>query len=275
MLPPPGILRRFDLTAPEFVAETAIARVWKAYRNDAAYALKIYFDPGLANEAAGVELMRRWNGRHAARMIRRDGPAILLEWLDGPSLGDLAREGDDQGSARRLAAVAMGLRDLDIAPPFGALTLEQNASALLNLDLQAVDNTTLARNLGRAKDLAKELVGIGETALLHGDLHHDNIIAADRGDLVIDPKGLIAPPAFEFANAFRNPRAAPDLTSDPNRAQMLTRTFAEISGLSETELLRFAAMKAGLSICWTLREGSVTRESADSLSALMFSLTRT
>ncbi|HKA75114.1 MAG TPA: aminoglycoside phosphotransferase family protein [Xanthobacteraceae bacterium] len=39
----------------------------------------------------------------------------------------------------------------------------------------------------------------GERKLLHGDLHHDNILwDATRGWVAVDPKGVIGEPAYEF-----------------------------------------------------------------------------
>jgi len=42
--------------------------------------------------------------------------------------------------------------------------------------------------------------------LLHGDLHHENILRDDaHGWLAIDPKGIVAELAYEFAAPLRNP----------------------------------------------------------------------
>ncbi|MEQ1933602.1 MAG: aminoglycoside phosphotransferase family protein [Fimbriimonadaceae bacterium] len=44
-----------------------------------------------------------------------------------------------------------------------------------------------------------------ERALLHGDLHHENVILGPSGWVVIDAKGLWGDPAFEAAAFVRNP----------------------------------------------------------------------
>jgi len=48
-----------------------------------------------------------------------------------------------------------------------------------------------------AERLFEELiVSMDEATLLHGDLHHDNILAAERQPwLALDPKGLVGEPA--------------------------------------------------------------------------------
>src|ERR1700730_18084790 len=45
-----------------------------------------------------------------------------------------------------------------------------------------------------------------ELVLLHGDLHHDNILAAEREPwLAIDPKGVVGEPAYETGAFLRHP----------------------------------------------------------------------
>ena len=47
--------------------------------------------------------------------------------------------------------------------------------------------------------------------LLHGDLHHENIMHGPRGWLAIDPKGVLGDPGFDAANMFYNPLDRDDL----------------------------------------------------------------
>lgn len=60
--------------------------------------------------------------------------------------------------------------------------------------------------LGKAKHLRDKLLNTTTNeVLLHGDLHHDNILQNGDGWLVIDPKGFIGDPAFEPAAYLCNP----------------------------------------------------------------------
>lgn len=74
--------------------------------------------------------------------------------------------------------------------------------------------------------------------LLHGDLHHFNILSSGRGWLAIDPKGVIGPRGYEAAPFLLNP--IPDW---PYRPEALRQTGRRLSILSERlglprELLR-------------------------------------
>ena len=51
----------------------------------------------------------------------------------------------------------------------------------------------------KAEKLFAELIGgMGEPVLLHGDLHHDNILSAQREpSLAIDPRGVVGEAEYE------------------------------------------------------------------------------
>jgi streptomycin 6-kinase len=63
------------------------------------------------------------------------------------------------------------------------------------------------RLVERADRMFKEVAdGEVSLAVLHGDLHHENILAAERRPwLAIDPKGVVGEPAYEVGAWLRNP----------------------------------------------------------------------
>ena len=66
----------------------------------------------------------------------------------------------------------------------------------------------------RAEATARELIAsTTDPVVLHGDLHHFNILRSDRpgrgGWLAIDPKGLVGDRGFEIAALIRNPDVKP------------------------------------------------------------------
>src|SRR5438128_12681264 len=93
--------------------------------------------------------------------------------------------------------------------------------------------------LEEAETLYAELsASMAEPVLLHGDLHHDNILSATRQPwLAIDPKGLIGEPAYEVGAWLRNP--LPQLLHMPQPGRILARRvdqFAEELGLERTRV---------------------------------------
>jgi streptomycin 6-kinase len=93
-----------------------------------------------------------------------------------------------------------------------------------------------------------------EVAVLHGDIHHGNILDfGPRGWLAIDPKGLIGERGFDYANLFCNPDAAVALA--PGRLAREVDVVAEAAGLERQRLLQWIMAYAGLSVAWFLEDG--------------------
>ena len=60
--------------------------------------------------------------------------------------------------------------------------------------------------ISKAKQLRDALLASAEkTVLLHGDLHHENILKHGDGWLIIDPQGFIGDPVFEVCAFILNP----------------------------------------------------------------------
>ncbi len=116
------------------------------------------------------------------------------------------------------------------------------------------------RLVERAESLHAELLAsTTDQVLLHGDLHHDNIVLAERpGEtgtemlwLALDPKGVVGDPAYEAASFMWNP--IPMIYDMPDLAQLIRRRlllFAEQLGLDYQRLLGWTIAKSVLSAWW-------------------------
>lgn len=91
--------------------------------------------------------------------------------------------------------------------------------------------------------------------LLHGDLHHDNILQNKDGWVAIDPKGIIGDPAYEVAAFIRNP--IPELLAHNNASHIIDSRiaqFAEILKLSEQRIIDWCYVQAVLAWAWALED---------------------
>ena len=107
--------------------------------------------------------------------------------------------------------------------------------------------------LEKAKLLATKLLSMPqELYLLHGDLHHENIILKSTNSwIVIDPKGVIGPLEYEVGRFLMNPM--PDLLKQPNAKEIIRNRinkFSEIFGFEKQRLIDWAFAQAILSVCW-------------------------
>jgi streptomycin 6-kinase len=203
-----------------------------------------------AEERRGASLMTWWDGDGAARVLAHDGEAVLLERATGPrSLTAMARAGADDEASRILCDVAARLhaprdRPLPDLIPLSAWFAELEPAAAKHGGV-----------LARAADMARGLLSAQrETFVLHGDLHHGNVLDfGARGWLAIDPKRLLGERAFDFANIFRNPD--PEIAKAPGRLARQATVIAEAARLDRARLLRWVLAYAGLSAAWILNDG--------------------
>jgi streptomycin 6-kinase len=201
-------------------------------------------------ERRGAHLMVWWRGDGAARVLAHADDALLMEWVPGGSLAELARAGADDEASRIACAVAARLHARRDPPPRAVVPLARWFEAL---------GPAAARHgglLAHAHATARELLATPrDVVVLHGDLHHGNVLDGGpaRGWLAIDPKGLYGERGFDFANLFCNPDHA--IATAPGRLARQATTVAAAAGIERGRLVRWILAYAGLSAAWSLEEG--------------------
>jgi streptomycin 6-kinase len=206
---------------------------------------------GHAEEQRGAALMQWWGGDGAARVLALDGPAVLLERASGPrSLIAMAgTEGDDEAS-QLICAVAARLHAPRSQPPPILVPLGGWFQELWPAAARA--GGVLAQAAAVARALLPEQ---REISVLHGDLHHGNVLDfGERDWLAIDPKGLIGDRAYDFANIFCNPNRV--IATSPGRLARQLAIVADATGIEAPRLLQWIVAYAGLSAAWSLADGS-------------------
>jgi streptomycin 6-kinase len=204
-----------------------------------------------AEERRGAALMVWWNGDGAARVLAHDGAALLMERATGEnSLIEMARDGRDDQAGHILCEVAAKLHaPKDYPPPSTLVPLSRWFEAL------GPAASRFGGVWGRAAATARELLAKPQdVVVLHGDIHHGNILdAGPRGWLAIDPKGLIGERGFDFANIFCNPD--PEIATAPGRLARQAGMVAAAAGLDRARLLKWILAYAGLSAAWMVEDG--------------------
>lgn len=104
----------------------------------------------------------------------------------------------------------------------------------------------------RAAAVARELLaGDAHAVVLHGDIHHANVLDFDGRWRAIDPKGLIGHRAFDYANIFCNPDTATAIANFPRRLAIVS----EHSGIDRQGLRAWLTAWCALSASWTEESG--------------------
>lgn len=233
-------LARFRVSVPELVAETGIAWVWKVSLGATTAALKVYKSANMKDEAPGVRFLQD-AGPRAVRILAAAEGAVLMEWLGGPTLGDVMRDGDVTAADTLLAETACGLGPVAVSD--GYARPEVWMRALLRSD----PGGAFGAQRAMAEALLADAVPL---RVLHGDLHHDNVVKGTDGWQAIDAKGVIGELAYELANGFRNPVGAENVWREPGRVKLRAVRWGERLGVTPVRMMRWAEVHLALSILW-------------------------
>jgi streptomycin 6-kinase len=201
------------------------------------------------SELRGAEVMAWWGGEGAAPVLALEGEALLLERAQGPGdLVALARDGRDDEATTILCAALAALHRPRADPPAGAGSLHDLFRALRE---RASADPRMETALAIAEDL---LAAPREPALLHGDMHHYNVLDfGPRGWLAIDPWGVSGERTYDYANLLRNPDLACAIV--PGRFRRQLELAAGLAGLDAGRLALWSYAHSGLSAAWQIEDG--------------------
>jgi streptomycin 6-kinase len=204
---------------------------------------------------AEAEALRLCGGMGAVQLldVERDQGAMLLENI---TPGTMLRTVQDDAEATSIAASVMRQiwRPVPDEHPFP--TVGDWGKGLAKLRAQFGGGTgPFPRKLVEEGEslFAELLASMGEPVVLHGDLHHHNILSAERQPwLAIDPKGVVGEAEYEVGALLRNPM--PDIPTWPNLERVLARRMdqlAEELGFDRERIQGWAVAQAVLSAWWS------------------------
>ena len=212
-------------------------------------------NPELRNE---IDALRAFARGPAVPLLRADsdqGVVLLRRIKPGTPLAEIE---DDDGATITAASLIL---DLPAAPPHGRVfpTIKRWAQAFERLRSRFGGSTgpVPVHLVDNAERLLVDLQASRmEKLLLHGDLHHRNILLSqEAGWLAIDPKGVVGDPAYEAARLQHNP--IPGFLRLPSPEAVARRRvdiLAGVLGEDRARLLAWAFFDAVLAACWSVEE---------------------
>lgn len=182
------------------------------------------------------KLLEIFDGQGAVRIFQFDKTrhALLLEKLTpGESLVKICQQNDAQANSIAIKVIQRLLRE----------TSDQSDFPLLKdwiSGLQKAEKTNFAPQfVKKARRFFDELMASSKkNFLLHGDLHHQNILSTEREPfLAIDPKGIVGNIWFEISSFLNNPQSW--LLKYPERKKIIScrlRQFGEAFEIKPEDL---------------------------------------
>jgi len=213
--------------------------------------LKLHTDADAEESDHEHLALQRWRGRGAVRLLRADPGrrALLLERLDRTDLSDHWDEEACEIVGRlygRLHVPPMPqLREQASYVARWAVALEADAHAV------PVPRRLVDQALALARDLCREPA----SAVIHGDLHYENVLLGERGGdpawLAIDPKPTNGDPHYEIEPMLRNrfeEYGAIGSVRDGIRRRF--HTLVDTAGLDESRARDWAIVRSVLNAHW-------------------------
>ena len=226
--------------------------------NDAGESLALKIGVPDRELSAGMEALRLYGGKHAVRLVDAEPElgAVLMQRIQPGTM--LWQVGDNRTQTQAAAAV---MRELPVAVP-AAHALPRFAAwverAFRYTRTEWDPEEHMPRDLlDRAQQAFEEIErSSAGDVVLHGDLHHENILLDDAcGWTAIDPKGVIGPRCLEVGRFLQN--QLPDILTTGQRKEIVTERLEILSvelGCEPEMLAASGLVDCVLSRCWNFEE---------------------
>ena len=206
----------------------------------------------VADELNSGSVLCAFEAKGTVTAYKSEPGAVLLERLEpGRELVELVRAGNDEEATKILSDV-IG-RMANHKPPTGCPTVFDWARGFdryhegpIALEL-AQQGKEMYRGLAESQK---------QTMLLHGDLHHYNVLFdTKRGWVAIDPKGVVGELEYEVGAIIRNPVENPGLYVSRDVVERRLKALTTALHLDYERALGWSFAQAVLSAIWSLEDG--------------------
>jgi streptomycin 6-kinase len=244
----------WHLVLEEDSLQTPTGLIAKVQWNDKPCILKISQNAG---DERTAPVLSHYDGMGAVKLMRSEGHASLLERaIPGTPLSELVFKEKDEKATRIICEVIQKLHSHQESS--GVYLLLEDLGKGFQKYLKSGDQQIPRHLVDEAKMLYEKLVKTqNKPILLHGDLHHDNVLYdKTRGWLAIDPKGYIGEPAYEVGAFLRNPLKFPDLYQDLSQLNCRLDIICQNLGFNRERVIGWAFSQAVLAGVWCVENGS-------------------
>ncbi len=215
-----------------------------------------------------IAVLQFYDGIGTVRLLNYDieKSAMLLERITpGTTLKELFPNQDKEAVfnasqvIKKLHSIkldSLQLNKIGLNKENQSLTTIENWLQTLKLDFQEIPPNLMQKS----RKLAERLVATQQSpVLLHGDLHHDNILRCRDNWISIDPKGVVGEPAYEVGAFIRNPIPEIFELNNDNFLKLTLERIEQFSNLlhiDKQRLLDWSFVQAILSACWAIEDNS-------------------
>jgi streptomycin 6-kinase len=249
------LCRKWSIDAEDAV-ETEGSLIAFGLRGDQPVVLKVTRQQG--DEWRCGEVLKAFDGCGTVNVIDHVEGAVLMERLSPATcLADLSLRGRDREATGIIADVIKRMcRPVPDGEPHSFPTVRDWGRSFERY-LASGDQQIQYDLVSRAQVLYYELCESQKNPhLLHGDLHHYNILFDDkRGWVAIDPKGVVGEVEYEIGTSLRNPYERPELITSSDAIASRLLVFSNTLQIDINRTLAWGFSQAVLSAIWSVEDG--------------------
>ena len=245
--------RQWGVTV-ESVQRTESSLVALGRRRDQSVVLKVARRHN--EEWRSGEFLSAFEGHGCVRALESAPGAVLLERLTpGHNLVSLSASGRDDDATEIIADILA--RMASVRPSVRGFTAVQEFIPEFRQFGHHCEGLMPPSMITKAElSFAELCASQSDIRLLHGDLHHANVLFdARQGWVAIDPFGLLAEIEYEVGASLRNPADAPELLMSRHTLENRLRIYEKRLGFDADRALRWAFSQAVLAALWPTEPG--------------------
>ena len=252
--------RRWQLTILPPFGNLSFHYVTPAVRADGT-AVVIKASSPTGEFAEEAQATRLFAGRGIARLLEVDfeQEVMLLErLLPGMVLAQLVPEEDERATSILTSVMHRLWQPAPAQHTFPTVEELFNGFKQLRARFDGGCGPFPPHLLEEAEILVAELLATaGPPMLLHGDLHHENVLLAGSEWRVIDAKGVVGDPGYEIGLLFYNPM--PQVFTLPDLPGILARRLDQLSeelAMDRARIRGWGLAQCILSAWWDIEDGT-------------------
>lgn len=220
------------------------------------------------------QTLREYNGRRFCQVFEADlKRRVILEQCIQP--GTTLR--DEPALETRLAVFCSMYQDLHIPPANASIypTYIEWVTRITNEMNQRSDCRELYIHMKQAEAICLSVSGqYSRNMLLHGDLHHDNMLLEQGGQYrLIDPKGVLGDPVFDIPRFILNEFGDAITTELHAKIHDIIRILASKLQIPGSILKQCLYVETAMGMCWSAEDGVNPEEYVKLLEAVSFAET--
>ena len=238
------------------IMETATGDIYKVDSKLGPSILKIFTDDGVKDElGGGTSFLKAMSGNRTVKLYECDGQAQLMEYLPGQNLYKYSKENKEDEATKVFINIIKKIRSCKVVEDRDKLTPIKHLFQLFD---QLAPSEELSEFFIKARELSNYLLSTQvEEVLLHGDLHHENVLKNSEGEYVcFDPKGMIGDPSYELATTLKNPWDYPKISQDLEMFKKRANCFSKELNLPLERIIGFAFIHLCLSVGWAIEDNN-------------------